>query len=188
MPFTTVIARFPDGSRLGSLLEALVSADPERRLEAYAQTQPLTEVIDWQDARTPNWKLTAAEARALLLAAAEVELPLPPLEVDWRDGFHELLTVLWRSPHPGLEPLVPAAYARLQSSRRRCALLALLGVLGTREAAEGFAWCVREHGWPDRAYSRVWEELQNLFAHADLLLPDVVTTAGSQSVGVGNAG
>jgi len=182
-----VLSRFPPNSGLGSLVADLASPDGDLRLAAYHQATELTQVKDWHDARTPTWALTLADTEALLLVAQEWDFPLPPPKVRLLDGFHQLLTILWRNPYPELLPLIAPAYARLADARRRCALLSLLGIIGSREAAAVFADCLRTHGWPDHAYSRVFEELVHLFAFPDLLLPEIITTAGPATDYVGNS-
>jgi hypothetical protein len=181
-----VLSRFPPNSGLGSLVADVTSPDVDLRLVAYQQATELTWVKDWHDARTPTWALTLAETKALLLAAQEWDFPLPPPKVRLLDGFHQLLTILWRNPYPELLPLIAPAYALLADARRRCALLSLLGIIGSREAAAVFADCLRAHGWPDHAYSRVFEELVHLFAFPDLLLPEIITT-GPAADYVGNS-
>jgi hypothetical protein len=170
-----------------SLLTDLASPIVEFRLAGYERARELCRVNDWQEARTPSWALTEAEAVALLAAVQEVEFPPAPPERSWKDGLHEALTALWQSPYPALLPLIEPAYARLTGNGRRSALLALLGILGTREAAEAFARCLGEHGWPERPYGRVFEELIPLLAFPDVLLPDLITTAGPHVTSVGGA-
>jgi len=178
---------FPADSLLRELIGDLASNDADTRTAAYNQTRTLTAVKDWAEARTPSWAISEAEALAVLRATQQIDFPLPSPWVEWEDGLHQVLTVLWRSPHPSLTPEVALAYPRLHNGRRRCALLALLGIIGTREAAAVFAGCIRDHGWPETAYARVFEELERLFAHADLLLPDVFISAGRATTCVGDA-
>jgi hypothetical protein len=169
------------------LIGALASHDAKTRIKAYKQARTLMAVKDWAEARTPSWAISEADALAVLRAAQKIDFPPPPARADWEDGLHEVLSALWRSPYPSLTPEVALAYPRLHNGRRQCALLALLGAIGTREAAAVFAGCIREHGWPDTAYFRVFEELEKLLAHGDLLLPDVITGAGKATPYVGDA-
>lgn len=187
MPLADVLSRLPSASSLHSLLTELASPDVAARLAGYERATELSHVTDWQEARTPSWALTEAEATTLLAAVQEVEFPPAPPEQSWSDGLHEALTALWQSPYPALLPLIEPAYARLTTNGRRCALLALLGILGTQEAAEAFARCLGKHGWPERPYGRVFEELIPLLAFPDVLLPDLITSAGPHVTDVGGA-
>jgi hypothetical protein len=45
-------------------------------------------------------------------------------------------------------PIAVEAYPRL-SERAKNAVLSLIGAIGSREAAEAFVNCIREHGWSD---------------------------------------
>lgn len=134
-----------------------------------------------EDPREVTWAIGEAEAFGILWAAEHGSFPLPPETRSWQDGFREILQCLWRSPHPSLTPSIARAYPKVNGALRRCALLALLGIIGTREAAEVFMACVRTHGWPEHAYIRVFEELQSLLAFGDIMLPDVLLTADARS-------
>jgi hypothetical protein len=44
--------------------------------------------------------------------------------------------------------------------------------------------CIREHGWPDGVYSRVFAEMPKLLNHADVLFPGLIVLAGPHIAGV----
>jgi hypothetical protein len=178
MPFEKSLALFPKGSRFPALLRGLAAPGEARRYKAYERIDKLDPIDSWEDARTPNWSIAEQEAHAILKAAAAHDFPAP--ENDWQDGLADLIGLLWRSPHRSLVADAGAAYPRLATASRKCAALALLGIIGTREAAETFIACVSDHGWPDGIYSRVFEELENLLAHLDVLLPELVVSAGKR--------
>ena len=186
MSLKNVLSRFPAGSKFRGLIRSLASQDASRRERAYEQAGDLDPFSHWREARTPSWFVSEAEALAILQAVEEFDFPLPPGKYG-KDGLAEILTILWRSPYPSLVKAVPRAYPKTPDASRRCALLALLGTIATREAAETFMGCVREHGWPDEVYRRVPEELEKLFAFGDVMLPDVVLTAGKLATDVVDA-
>lgn len=118
-------------------------------------------------------ELDARAALAVLRAALALDYP-PPAD-DWIEPRHDLLFKLVTYPHASLVPVAQAAYARL-APREQCAILALLGAIGTRKAATAFMACVRE-GWP-RVYPRVFTEATKLLPHADVLFPELVDRGG----------
>jgi hypothetical protein len=175
--FTKVLSTLPAKSKVRQLLEKLAADDEDRRVEGYERACVFFDPVKSSvDAQKPNWKLSENEAAAILSAGAIAEFPPPPPDADWKDGYHTALWFLWRSPHPGLLPLITPAYEKQPHGTRRAALLALLAILGTREAAETFAGCIRKFGWPP-VYIRVFWELEKLLAHGDVLLPDIALAA-----------
>lgn len=187
-PLETALSRLPAESPFVDLLRDLASPDLEVRTDAYERACKQHYATDDGDVRAANWAVGEAEGGAILQALREVAFPPPPDSVNWKDGIHEVLGCLWRSPHPSLAEAAGAIYPRMETLRRRCAVLALLGSIGTREAAVQFAACVRDHGWPEKAYARVYDELTRLFQYSDVMLPDVLLTAGKDVItGVGDA-
>jgi hypothetical protein len=180
--FTQVLSTLPAKSKIRQLLAELAADDEDRRVAAHERVSQLDRSKPSEDAQAPSWKLQEKEAAAILRAGAIAEFPPPPPDAYWKDGYHSALTLLWRSPHPSLLPLITPAYEKQPRGTRRAALLALLGTLGTREAAETFAECIRKFGWPT-IYDRVLLELQKLLAHGDVLLPDIALSAGKDNIG-----
>jgi hypothetical protein len=172
----------PANSRFRPLINALLSPDEETRVTACHDIQKLDRFDSWEAARVPSWFVTEAEAKAILKLAASVEFPEP--KHDWQDGIEHMLGLLWRSAYPSLVGLVEPAYERMKVDRRRSTLLALLGTVATRQAAESFMACIRRHGWPNGIFSRTSEELTKLMKYGDVLLPDVLLTAGPNATGV----
>jgi hypothetical protein len=179
MSLQDVLARFDKSSPYRELIRDLASEDADRRVEAYRRGRTLDRFNSCEEARTPAWFISEADARAILYAAETLEFPLP--EYDWEDGLENILTHLWRNPYPILTTAIGRIYGKLTDTRRRCALLTLLGTIGTREAAEAFMACVQGHGWPSEVHGRFIEELEKLLVHYDVLLPDIVPSAGRLS-------
>ncbi|HYT90514.1 MAG TPA: hypothetical protein VEL76_17540 [Gemmataceae bacterium] len=176
MNLKEALAAFPPKSPYRKLLPALLDKDAEVRDKAYDRLEDLDQLDPGEDPIATTWKHGEAEALALLNAA--VGLPFPPPRVEWEDVVHELIFPLVQSPYPTLAAPAREAYPHL-SGRAKCAILALLGACGTREAAEGFMACIREHGWPaGGVYSRVFTELPKLLDHADILFPELIQLAG----------
>ena len=175
-------ARCPRNRRSVSCCPNWPADDEDRRVAAYERATRFRQVETVRRCCEPNWRLKENEAVAILSAGTIAEFPPPPPDADWQDGYHTALTLLWRSPHPSLLPLVEPAYEKQPRGVRRAALLALLGILGTREAAETFVACIRKFGWPP-LYDRVWWELEKLLAHGDVLLPDIASAAGKEEIG-----
>jgi hypothetical protein len=180
--FKKVLAAMPSKARVRQLLTELACDDEDRRVAAYERATDFDRSKQSDDLRSPNWLLKENEALAILSAGTIAEFPPPPPDADWKDGYHTALTLLWRSPHPSLLPLVEPAYEKQPRGVRRAALLALLGVLGTREAAETFAACIHKFGWPP-LYQRVWWELEKLLAHGEVMLPEIALAAGKEEIG-----
>ncbi len=180
--FKKVLSPLPAKSKIRQFLIELAADDEDRRVAAYEQIREFDKSKPSEDVRSSNWRLKEEEAVAILRAGTIAEFPPAPPDADWKDGYHTALTLLWRSPHPSLLPLVEAAYEKQPRGLRRAALLALLAILGTREAAEMFAACVRRYGWPP-LYVRVWDELGKLLAHGDVLLPDIALAANKDQIG-----
>lgn len=190
MSLNKVLKLLPAGSPFRELIRDLVSSDLQRRNDAYSRVRKIDSgpSVTWDEIRVPTWLISEQEALAILKAAEVLVFPLPDPNTDWKDGLEWLLTLLWRSPYPSLVPSIGRAYANLNNGRRRCTVLSLLGIIGTCQAAEGFMNCVRENGWPDRVFGRIFEELPNLLVHGDVMLPDVLLTCGTQlATGVGDA-
>jgi hypothetical protein len=185
MSLQKTLSVFPKGSEFRALVRDLASRDPKRRENAHERVRQFDRFQTWEEARTPSWAISEAEALAILHAAQTVAFPLP--EHEWEDGFSDLLTSLWRSPYASLTGSVGRVYPTLRDARRRCALLTLLGVISTREAAQMFMTCVRNYGWPDGVHDRLIEEMEKLMAFGDVMLPDVVLTAGQLAKYVGEA-
>jgi hypothetical protein len=176
-----ILAAFPSTSPYRSILPRLLDKDEKARDEAYRHLRDLDTLADGQDPMATTW--TYPEAEALALVNAAFGLPFPPPKVDWEDVVHDLVFPVIRSPHPILVAPARKAYPRL-THRAKCAVLALLAACGTREAAEGFMACIREHGWPASVYDRVFTELLKLLAHCDVLFPELIHLAGPQIGGV----
>jgi hypothetical protein len=181
MNLKEALAAFPPRSPYRKVLPGLLDKDEQVREEAYRRLRDLDALAGGQDPMATTWKFSESEALALLNAA--VGLPFPPPRAEWQDAVHDLIFPLVRSPYPSLAAPARAAYPRL-SDRAKCAILALLGACGTREAAEAFMACIREHGWPAGVYQRVFTELPKLLDHADVLFPDLVQLAGPNIGGV----
>jgi len=186
MSLEAILANLSEESPFRLLLPELASDDQQRRTKAFDQASSLTHVTSWEEARKPSWSVSEAEAFALLQAIAECDFPPPPQGYFWKDGLQTLITTLWRSPYPSLVGAIGKAYLRMTSDSRRCALLALLGIIGTREAAAVFIACIRLNGWPQDVMPRVYEGLYRLMPYADLLMPDVLLLAGNVAIGVGD--
>jgi hypothetical protein len=181
MNLKQVLAAFPPNSAFRKVLPGLLSSDDEVWEEAYCQLRELDRLGDNDDPMATTWKLSEDEALAVMNAA--FSLPFEPPKHDWKDAVHDLLFALVRSPHASLLPGVRDAYPRL-TARAKCAALSLFGAIGTRDAAKAFVACVRQHGWPQRVYSRVFKELEKLLDHADVLFPDLIQFAGPDVAGV----
>jgi hypothetical protein len=166
---------FPAQSAFRQVLPGLLSDNEQVWEEAYNQLRELDRLGSNDDPMATTWNQSEAEALAVLNAA--VSLPFAPPKHDWKDAVHDLIFPLVRSPYPSLLPIARAAYPRL-TARAKCGILSLIGAIGTREAAEAFMACIREHGWPDGVYSRVITELMKLLEHADLLFPELIQIAG----------
>jgi hypothetical protein len=181
MNIQETLAALPPQSPYREVLPALLDVDQATREKAYDRLRDLDPWSAGEDPMATTWKYPEAEALALLKAA--VGLPFPPPRVEWKDAVHDLIFPLVRSPYPSLAAPAREAYPRL-SDRSKCAVLALLGACGTREAAEGFMACIRRHGWPAGVYQRVFTELPKLLDYSDVLFPDLIPLAGQQIAGV----
>jgi hypothetical protein len=179
MNLEQALAAFPPRSPFRKVLPGLLDEDETIREQALDQLHEMDRTD--ADPMATTWRYCEPEALALLGAA--VSLPFPPPRHDWRDVVHDLIFPLVRSPYPSLVTPARQAYRRL-SSRAKCAILALLGACGTREAAEAFVACIRDHGWPNGVYSRVFMELPKLHDHADVLFPALIGLAGPHIAGV----
>src|SRR5690242_19075367 len=157
MPLKQALAMFPAKSAFRKVLPGLLSSDEETWNHAYDKLRDFDQLGDNEDPMATTWQIAEGEALAILNAA--VSLPFAPPKRDWRDAVHDLLLPLVRSPYPSLLPVACDAYPRL-TTRAKCAVLSLLGAIGTREAAEAFMACIREHGWPEGVYSRVFTEME----------------------------
>lgn len=165
------LALLSPSSPVRKLLRGLMEADEGTRGAALTRVERITE----KERRVPK-----REAVSLLRVA--VGLPFPPQQFDWNDSAQELIFPLLTSPYPELVPIARAGYPRLRDGAR-CAVLALLGAIGTRPAAIAFMGCIRDHGWPT-AYGRVFTEMAKLQPHADVLFPELIERAGSNLGGV----
>lgn len=132
---------------------------------------------------TESLRLDEKQSRALIEYATDPALPEP--EEAWEDTAEDMLQLLWQEPHESLLPLVVEVYGRVRPALR-LALLTLVAAMGTRDAAEALVGLVREHGLPERAYQRLFRELDNLVDHADVLFPTLFERAGEQRIEVGN--
>ncbi len=159
----------PAASPLRQHLKGLVDLDATKRGAAY---DGFTEAASRSD--TP---VRLDRATALAHFRIGTELAFLPQPLDWNDAAHEILFPLVVQPIPELADKVPAVYPRVPD-RAKCALLALLGAIGTRPAATSFMSCIREHGWPKGVYGRVFTELYNLLPYGELLFPELVQLAG----------
>jgi hypothetical protein len=180
--FKRVLSTLPSKSRIRKLLPDLGCNDEDRRIAANDVVADFDSCGASDDVRKPNWRLTEVEAMAILNAGAISEFPPPPPDAPWKDGYSRALGLLWRSPYPSLLPIITPAYEKQPRGMRRAALLALLGVLCTREAAAVFVACIRKFGWPP-VYGRVWWELENLLAYGEVLLPEIALAAGNEEIG-----
>lgn len=185
MSLSSALSRFPKDSQFRGIIRELANSDVKRRNAACDKIQLISRIETWQDARTCDWKISEPEALAIFSAYESLVLPTP--ELDWRDGAERLLGLFWRSPYPSLVEPCKRVYAKHIQPRRRCAILALLGTIATREAAEAFMCCIRDHGWPEHGYPRVFEELEKLLKFSDVMLPDVMLTDGPWTTYVGDA-
>lgn len=185
MKLNDVLRTFPNKSVFRGLIQDLVSQDADQREKVHERVRQLDRFDSWEAARTPSWFVSNDDALAILKAGECVEFPLPTHE--WKDGYGDLLILLWRSPYSNLVPSIGRAYRRITEARRRCALLALLGIIATREAADMFMVCVRELGWPEGVHGRLIEELEKLMAFPDVMLPDVVLSSGKLAKYVGES-
>jgi hypothetical protein len=181
--FKKIVSSLPAKSKIRQLLPELACDDEDRNVAAYELATDFNRSKRNEDVCKPNFQLSENEAAAILSAGAIAEFPPAPPDGYWQDGYHTLLTQLWRSPYPALLPQIAPAYEKQPYGTRRAALLALLGVLGTREAAETFVACIRKFGWPSSLYVRVWSEFEKLLAHGDVLLPDVALAASKDQMG-----
>jgi hypothetical protein len=153
MELRDVMAALPARSPYREIVRDLLFADAETRYGAYQRLTDLRRPRDEKDQRT---RLPPEVARTLLDAA--VSLRFPPQKRDWHDTAHKLIFGLLDSPHASLVEPAARAYPRL-TDHQKCSVLALLGAIGTREAAAAFMACVREHGWPSEIIERVFTEL-----------------------------
>jgi hypothetical protein len=173
-----VMAALPARSPYREIVRDLMSSDAETRHRAYER---LTDLQRPRDEKGQRDRLPPEVARTLLDAA--MSLRFPPQKWDWHDAAHELIFGLLDSPHASLAEPAARAYPRL-TDHQKSAILALLGAIGTREAAAAFMGCVREHGWPSEIYERVFTELHNLMPHAGLMFPELIRLAGGKIGGV----
>src|SRR5262245_20575326 len=132
MNLRQALIAFPPKSPFRKVLPGLLSRDDRTWNEAYDQLSELDRVADGGDPMATTWKCSEPEALALLKAA--VSLPFAAPKYDWRDAVHELIFPLVRSPYASLLPIARDAYPRL-TARAKCAVLSLIGAVGTREAA-----------------------------------------------------
>lgn len=184
MSLEQALSLFPVGSIFRDFVRDLATGDEACRLAANRRARTLEQVDNYVDAHKASWFVSEADAIAILKAAQTLEFPLP--KHQWEDGLHAILFLLVRSPYPSLVPLIEPLYAKMPDGRRRDVLLATLGAIATREAAEAFMACIRHHGWPSRAYPRVFSELFKLMAFGEVMLPDVLLTAGDCATDVGD--
>lgn len=181
MNLEEALSAFPPQSPYRQIIPGLLDIKESVRKEALDRLRKLEREQTAEDVMATTWRHSETEALALIAAA--IYLPFPPPEHDWEDAVHDLIFPLVRSPHPALIPLARQAYPRL-SGRAKCAILAVLGACGTREAADAFLDCVRKAGWPDGVYQRVFTELPKLADHAHALLPDLIEVAGPNLGGI----
>jgi hypothetical protein len=126
------------------------------------------------------------EADALTLLRFATEKALPAEKFDWIDSRTDAVSVLWRSAHTSLLAPVTNAYANVDD-KLRVSLLALVGAIGSREAAVALVDLVQRYGWPKRIYPRVWQELGRLAReHATILFPSLLEVAGEHFLDVGS--
>lgn len=184
MTLEQVLSLFPAGSIFCDFIRDLATGDEACRVAAYHRARNLNRAESYVDAHKASWCASEANAIAILKAAHAIEFPLP--KHDWEDGLHEMLFLMVKSPYPSLVPLIEPVYAKMPDGRRRDALLATLGAIATREAADAFMTCIRQHGWPSRPYQRVYSELFKLMAFPEVMLPDVLLTAGDCATDVGD--
>ena len=164
---TEAVARFHKRSPYGAIVKGLGSSSEAVRVRAFDRIQKLP--VNQGDSYETTWEID--ERTALALVDVVGGYAFPPQPHDWDDPAHDLIFPLIQSPHPTLVPGLRAAYSRVPE-RARCGVLAVLGAIATRAAAEAFLACVRDHGWPGRAYARVCHELGKLGPHAGVLFPE----------------
>ncbi len=160
------------GSVLSGIVAGLASKGEAKRHSAKKKLAALLEPLhDWR----PNWTIPAKDA---VQALAEAKTRTFVVKNEWDDPLDELIFGLIKSPHPELVEPITAFYAEGRP-RARCAVLTVLAAVGTREAAQAVLLNIREHGWPASAYGRLFAELPKIIKFADLVLPELVTSAGT---------
>lgn len=159
-------------SSVRALVPKLLSASAATRERAF---EALERAHETDEPYVTTFVIPEREAIARLHVATH--LAFPPQPLSWQDPAHELVFPLVRSPHAALvapiRALYPAAPPRVQT-----AMLAILGAIATRRAAQAILACVVEHGWPARIYPRVWTELRKLARFGDALFPELLLRAG----------
>jgi hypothetical protein len=150
---------------LASSFAKLFAADLERRDKG----------LDALEKQLDGRKLAKADALAIVRIVTEVAFP--PMRFDWQDPMHELAFLLVENPHAATVAPLRAAYGTASDAVKRAAL-ATFGAVATRAAAEAFIASIRDHGWPERVYPRVFTELHKLQKFGDVLFPELVLRAG----------
>jgi hypothetical protein len=162
----SVLRRWPvKGSPIPGLIRACARVDGW----ALTETSALREALG-------KGKRAAAEARALVAAAAA--FTRDKVDPD-HDATHELLFSMIEAPPAALIAPLAAAYPTLPR-RGQCAVLALLGAIGTRAAARALRDLIAGHGWPPSVYPRVFSEMGKLVRFSDELFPALLERAGDQ--------
>lgn len=167
------VARLSAKSRLRRLLPRLCHANPATRDAAYRALERLAPT--GSSSYVATWAISATEACERIEVATRVAFP--PLDSTLSDTAHDMVFPIIQSPHRAVVPVIERCYASA-ADRLRCAMLAVLGAVGSRPAARAFVTCVRSHGWPVYCYARVFSELAKLAHHGAVLFPDLLVTAG----------
>jgi hypothetical protein len=178
MSLDEALVLLPEGSPYRTVLRGMVSTDAALRGAADGALRSLARSA-WET-QTP-----IAEATAVAVLRAVLELPFPPPRTQWDRAPGQIVFSLIGSAHPPVVDLIEARFGEADE-RIRLDLLALLASAATRRGAEVFASLVARYGWPQRPYARFFGELGTNLPHADALFPALLEAPGAPSIELGD--
>ena len=183
MNIEQALKAFPAKSPFRSILPDLLDENEAVWEAAHERLRDLDRVAVGDDRLARTWNYSEAEALGILRAA--IGLPFAPARAEWKDAVHDLISLLLRCPYKSLVGPAREAYPTV-SDRSKCAILALLGACGSIDAAKALKSCIRDHGWPNHVYDRVFWEMAKLLSHASILFPELIERAGENIGPVAN--
>lgn len=161
------------------LLGRQLSTDPKEQLAANSELE--TAIRESHAGRSKDLWINHKEIPQLIQLAMTVQFPLPRGAFTSAEG--QILDWFWKVQHPLIAPSIADFYADAPL-RAKMSALVILAVQRTPEALTALTHLISQHGFPEHMHARFFWELNKCVDFADLLLPQLLSHAGSQIGGI----